>query len=240
MTEMERIQIMYANRDASASEALYAWHRSEVRVWQSEKDLICASLLARAVGTDLCKTKVLDVGCGTGSFLRTLVEWGAHPSNLVGTEFLQDRLDIAYRCSPPNIEWHLGGLDSFSNNRFDLVTANTVFSSILDDVGRQVLTKDMWRLLKPGGWMLVFDFRYNNPSNPNVRKVGRYELLSCCVGFSRAYYNTLLLAPPLARKIIPLSPLLGKILSAFFPVLRSHFCLLVQKPNNTEAVCDDH
>ena len=158
----------------------------------------------------------------------------------MGTEFLQERLDIAYRRSPPDIEWHLGGLDNFSDNRFDLVTANTVFSSILDDVGRQSLTQDIWRLLKPGGWMLVFDFRYNNPSNPNVRKVGRHELLSYCEGFGKTYYNSLLLAPPLARKIIPISPLLGKILSVFFPVLRSHFCLLVQKPNSTKVVHNDH
>jgi SAM-dependent methyltransferase len=198
-SEISRIQSVYTERDAAGRRGLYAWHRPEVRQQEGEKKTVVASLLAGTIGTDLCGIHVLDVGCGTGGFLRTLVEWGAQPSNLLGTEFLQNRLDIACRCSPP-------------------------------DHDRLALATEMWRVLKPGGWVMVFDFRYNNPSNPNVRKVTRKELRGYWPGAIREEYRTLLLAPPIARRVIPSSRLAGETLASFFPFLRSHFYFMAQKP----------
>jgi SAM-dependent methyltransferase len=229
-SEISRIQSVYTERDAAGRRGLYAWHRPEVRQQEGEKKTVVASLLAGTIGTDLCGIHVLDVGCGTGGFLRTLVEWGAQPSNLLGTEFLQNRLDIACRCSPPDIKWHLGGLEVAASGSFDLVVTNTVFSSILDDHDRLALATEMWRVLKPGGWVMVFDFRYNNPSNPNVRKVTRKELRGYWPGAIREEYRTLLLAPPIARRVIPSSRLAGETLASFFPFLRSHFYFMAQKP----------
>jgi len=230
LDEMSRIQSVYAERDGIQKSSLYAWHRPEVRVQQSEKELTISAALANALGNDLSNAKILDVGCGNGGFLRTLVDWGAQPINLVGSEYLEDRLDHARRCSPSDIKWHLGGLEAVSSSDFDLVATNTVFSSILDGNERLMLTRDMWRVLKPGGWLLVFDFRYNNPFNSNVRKVTPKELENYWKEGANSQHKTLLLAPPLARRIIPLSPLLGSFLTKLFPFLRSHFCFMLQKP----------
>lgn len=230
LDEMSRIQSVYAERDDIQKSSLYAWHRPDVRVQQSEKELTISAALANTLGKDLSNAKILDVGCGTGSFLRKLIEWGAQPINLIGTEFLEDRLDIARRCSPSDIKWHFGGLEEISSGGFDLVATNTVFSSILYDSERLMLSSEMWRVLKPGGWLLVFDFRYNNPSNNNVRKVTRKELIDYWTEGENSQYKTLLLAPPLARRIIPLFPILGILLTKLFPFLRSHFCFVVQKP----------
>lgn len=228
--EISRIQSVYTERDAAGRRSLYAWHRPEVRQQESEKEAVAASLLARTIGTNLYDIHVLDVGCGTGGFLRTLVDWGAQPSNLVGTEFLQDRLDIARRSSPPDIKWHLGGLDVAASGSFDLVVTNTVFSSILVHDDRFALAQEMWRVLKPGGWVMVFDFRYDNPSNPNVRKVVRSELRGYWPGAVNEQYQTLLLAPPIARRVIPVSRLAGEVLTATLPFLRSHFYFMAQRP----------
>jgi SAM-dependent methyltransferase len=140
--------------------------------------------------------RVLNVGCGNGKFLRQLIDWGADPANLTGTELLPDRLDTARRNTAGDVRWHLGELDSLPDGSFDLVSAHTVFSSILDDAARQRLANGMWRRLRPGGWCLVFDFRYNNPRNRQVRSVTRSELAglwparqyddrrrACCPGF---------------------------------------------------------
>lgn len=228
-SEIERIRSVYSGRDAIGKKALYAWHRPEVRQQDAERERVAADLLVRTLGTDLSHIRVLDVGCGTGSFLRTLVEWGAQPGNLTGTEFLADRLDIARRCSPVEMQWHLGGLEFAASGDFDLVVANTVFSSILETKDRSLLAREMWRVLKPGGWVMIFDFRYNNPSNPDVRKVTRNELRGNWPDASGEAYRTLLLAPPIARRIIPRSHLAGEILGALFPFLRSHFIYMAQK-----------
>lgn len=228
--EISRIQSVYSERDTAGRRALYAWHRPEVGLQEAEKKRAVATLLARTIGTDLSVLKIIDVGCGTGGFLRTLVEWGSVPEQLVGTEFLPDRLEAAQRTSAPGITWHLGGLDFSASARFDLVVTNTVFSSILDAQDRRGLANEMWRILKPGGWVMVFDFSYNNPSNPDVRKVTHCELRGYWSNAVNEKYQTLLLAPPIARRVIPASYLAGEVLSALFPFLRSHFMFMTQKP----------
>ena len=42
-------------------------------------------------GNDLSKIKVLDVGCGDGTFTRKLIEWGFKPQNIVGIDILDYR-----------------------------------------------------------------------------------------------------------------------------------------------------
>jgi SAM-dependent methyltransferase len=187
-----------------------------------------ADLLSSTVGSDLSTVEVLDVGCGTGGFLRQLIDWGALPANLTGTELQKDRLDHARRCTAPGVQWHLGTLDAMPPAGFDLVTAQTVFSSVLDPALRRELAAQMWRALRPGGWCLVFDFRYDNPRNRNVRKVTRAELESWWSG-SGERYRSLVLAPPIHRVLAGAPWLVCELLTAVAPILRSHFMYVVRK-----------
>lgn len=228
MAEPDRICAVYDERDAAGKRQLYAWHRAEIQQQDSVRNRLLSSLLVDTVGYDLSSLKILDVGCGTGCFLRTLVGWGANPQNLVGTEFLASRLEVARIRSAPGITWHLGNLDFAAGDSFHLVTANTVFSSILDEAGRVELANSMWRLVKPGGWVMVFDFRYNNPNNSNVRRVTRMDMEKYLPS-PTVRYKTLLLAPPLARRITPISYLLSEIIAECLPLVRSHFVYMAQK-----------
>ncbi|WP_229425574.1 class I SAM-dependent methyltransferase [Massilia sp. Se16.2.3] len=134
---------------------------------------------------------------------------GRYPAHLTGTELQQDRLDLARPRTAPEVKWVCGPLSALPAASADLVSAQTVLSSVLDPELRQRLASDMWRVLKPGGWCPVFDFRYNNPRNPHVRKVRREELRAYWPGH-REQYQTLLLAPPLGRALaampVPCSP----------------------------------
>jgi SAM-dependent methyltransferase len=216
--EQERIEHVYRQWHGGAALARYAWHRPEIVSQQAARARVLARMLTRA----------LDVGCGNGGFLRQLIDWGATPAHLTGTELQQERLDHARLHTAPGVRWHLGQLEAFPDNSVDLVSAHTVFSSVLDDDTRGLLANEMWRVLKPGGWTMIFDFRYSNPRNSNVRKVTDVELLRFWPTEQR-HYRTLVLAPPLSRAMSRLPWLLPELLSACVPLLRSHFIYMARK-----------
>ena len=226
--EQDRIASVYRGWHGGAALARYAWHRPDIVYQHAMRIRALARMLAATVGTDLGKVRVIDVGCGTGGFLRQLIDWGATPAHLTGTELQPERLELARVRSPSEVHWHTGPLSALPAASFDLVSAQTVISSVLDPDMRQRLAASMWRVLKPGGWCLVFDFRYNNPRNPHVRKVTRDELDGFWPGH-RQQYQTLLLAPPVGRALAGLPALVSETLAALAPPLRSHFIYMVQK-----------
>jgi SAM-dependent methyltransferase len=226
--EQEHIEHVYRQWHGGNALARYAWHRPEVVSHAAARSRVLAGLLARTVGPDLSAVRVLDVGCGNGDFLRQLIDWGATPTHLAGTELQQDRIDHARLHTAPGVRWHLGQLDAIPDNSADLVSAHSVFSAILDEDNRRALAADMWRVLRPGGWTMIFDSRYSNPRNTNVRKVTDVELLRLWPTEQR-HYRTLVLAPPLSRTMSRLPWLVPELLAALVPLLRSHFIYMARK-----------
>ena len=68
--EQLRIRDTYAKRDFSGKTSLYEWNRPDVIQKDVTKRLFTANLLSDTFGPDISAIRVLDVGCGTGSFLR--------------------------------------------------------------------------------------------------------------------------------------------------------------------------
>lgn len=227
-SEQDRIRAVYQAWHGGKPVPEYAWHRPEVLEQVAAQNRVIGQLLASTIGADLSNARALDVGCGTGRFVRELIGWGANPLNLAGTEYQEDRLAVARQRTAAGVLWHLGDLDFAAPHTFDLVAAHTVFSSILDDGASATLAREMWRVLKPGGWCLIFDFRYNNPANSNVRKVTRRQLDSYWPASVR-HYRTLQLAPPIARRLAQAPRLVSELLTTLVPVLRSHFVYMVRK-----------
>lgn len=226
--EQDRIRSVYRAWHGGERIAFYDWHRPELMEQVAARCRVVGTLLAATVGGELDNLRVLDVGCGTGGFIRQLIGWGAQPDNLVGTEYQADCLEEARSRTASGVHWHLGDLDFAAEHTFDLVVANTVFSSILDEGTRASLAAQMWRVLKPGGWCLIFDFRYNNPANSNVRKVTRSQLHSYWRA-SACHYRTLVLAPPLARRLARAPRMARELLTTLVPGLRSHFVYMGRK-----------
>lgn len=226
--DQERMEQAVRPWQGGAALARNAWHRPDIVRQRAAHTRVLAALLPLTVGRDLSAIRALDVGCGNGGFLRQLIDWGAQPAHLAGTGLQQDRLDQARARTAPGVRWHLGPLDVFPDASMDLVSAHAVLSSFLDDDLRRAMAAQMWRVLRPGGWMLVFDVRYGN--NARVRKVTDVELLRFWPAASR-HYRTLVLAPPLARTMAPLPWLVPELLAALIPALRSHFIYMARKPD---------
>jgi SAM-dependent methyltransferase len=225
-SEFIRINRIYADRNKSGKCGKYSWYTAHASYRQSIKIRMFSKALRYAFDNNISNVKALDIGCGTGHFLRQLIEWGGVPSNLIGVDFIDTRLKMAEKISPLGVSWHLGELNS--KKEFNLVSAHTVFSSILADSARQSLADKMWGKVCKGGWIMVYDFRYNNPFNLDVRKVTLKELKKWWPD-GNYFLSIDMLAPPIARYLIGKNYFFAELLIMIFPFLRSHFVYMVQK-----------
>ena len=187
-----------------------------------ERERRTLSLLSREGYTSLGDTRILEIGCGAGNWLRDLVRWGATPENVFGVDLLADRVTTARRLTAPGVTVTQGDISSltFPDASFDLVIQSTVFSSILDADRRRRTAAEMRRVLRRTGLIVWYDFHVDNPANPSVRAVRRSELAPLFPGCS-IRMERLTLAPPIARAVAPISPLVCELL-ALIPWLRTH------------------
>jgi SAM-dependent methyltransferase len=227
--EQERMEQVVRQWQGGAALARCAWHRPDIVRQAAARARVLATLLPLTVGRDLSAVRALDVGCGSGGFLRQLIDWGATPAHLAGTELQPDRLEQARSRTAPGVRWHLGQLDVFPDASMDLVSAHTMFSALLDEDLRRGLAAEMWRVLRPGGWTMIFDVRYGSPRKAHARKVTDVELLRFWPAAGR-HYRTLVLAPPLGRTLAALPWLIPETLATLLPPLRSHFIYMARKP----------
>lgn len=114
--------------------------------------------------------RILDVGCGTGSDLGSLLQAGWSEDRIAGVDLLPWRVEAARRALP-GVDLRVvdGDRLPFDAGTFDAATAVTVFSSILDPGVGRALFAEMERVVRPGGLLLVYDFVIRKPSNPHVR-----------------------------------------------------------------------
>jgi SAM-dependent methyltransferase len=104
--------------------------------------------LARATA-GVAAPRILDCGCGTGSNLEMLAPFGAAVGfdlTRIGTEFAKAHGHRVAQASISDIPFR-GGV-------FDLVTSFDVFQTLPDAVERAGI-REMSRILKPGGWLLL-------------------------------------------------------------------------------------
>ncbi len=187
-------------------------------------------LLRRHGRTDLSTLTLTELGCGHGANLLELLQLGFVPQQLHGIELLPDRHAAARQRLPRSLGLWLGdaSIAPVAPRSQDLVLVSTVYSSVLDDAFQQRLADATWRWLKPGGAVIVYDFRVDNPRNADVRGVpaGRLRSLYPEADIDIA---SLTLAPPLARALGRLHPGLIAAL-ALLPLLRTHLLAWVAKP----------
>lgn len=105
--------------------------------------------------------RVLDVGCGTGRFLEAL----DGPYERVGADVSAGMLERARR---KGLDVAQAGADDlpFDDGSFDLVTTFAVLHHLIDPEVVRGALREMARVVRPGGAVLVWD---HNPLNPYWR-----------------------------------------------------------------------
>lgn len=227
-SEAARVKEAYARRLQNANDKRYsllnASHLS--RIQEIERRML--PILERTRCADLSEKRILEVGCGTGFWLREFIRWGAEPHHLYGVDLLEDRINRAKQLCPPGVQFRVADASRplLPTAEFDIVFQMTVFSSVLDSGVKEEIARQMLRVLKPGGVILWYDFFVNNPGNKDVRGIRRKEILAlfprCCVCMER-----LTVAPPLARVLSKISPLACNLASAL-GVLSTHYLGTIQ------------
>ena len=227
MAEADRIARAYQDIEANAG-SRWDLRNPGNRLILAERRRLATSLLSQAGWIPLSDRRVLEVGTGGGSELAWLLELGAPPANLVGVDLLPDRVAIA-RATYPQLEFHEANAEHLElpDASFDLVMAFTVFSSILDPSMAGNVASEIQRVLKPGGGLLWYDFRYNSPANRHVRGVSSARVRELFPGL-KGELHTVTVVPPLVRRLGPLTAALYPALASA-PPLRSHLMALLRK-----------
>lgn len=228
MSETDRIKQAYGSLDERAI-ARWDLRNAGNQLILAERRRLTRRLLEQEGWVPLGDRRVLDVGSGGGAELAWFRELGASESRLAGIDLLPDRVEAA-RQAYPQLEFHLGNAEHlpFPDSSFDLVLTYTIFSSILDPGMAANVASEIQRVLRPGGGLLWYDFRYNSPANRNVRGVSAARVRSLFPGLKGELLGVTLL-PPLARRLGPLTPIAYPALASI-PPLRSHLLGLLRKP----------
>lgn len=233
--EESRLRAAYRDRAERGASAPYTWGSPGYVFEAHERERTLLRLLAQARALPLAGRQVLDVGCGSGRGLRELLRWGAEPEGLAGIDLREDALARARRTVAPTVRVECGSAARmpFRDGTFDLVVQGTMMSSVLEPQLRQRIAGEMMRVLKPGGTIVWYDVCVDNPSNPDVRGVGRDEIGALFAG-CRVQLERIVLAAPVRRRLAPYSWMACYVLGRI-PLLCTHFAGTIVTPGTPPA-----
>lgn len=175
----------------------------------------------------------LEVGCGNGGFLLQLLQWGFSPQNLYGVDVLEDRIsDAKLRNSLVNFQYQDAQRLSFQDGYFDFVFCNGLFIQMIDRHLRTRVAEEMLRVLKPGGHVLVSDWKWSRPGNTNYLGLNRADIRRMFGDGERSFLQTSIagaLAPPVGRFLSKSLPSTYFLWAKIFPFLVAHEVTVLRK-----------
>jgi SAM-dependent methyltransferase len=157
-----------------AASYLYTTWRGKFVVWSSLLDGL------RLSGQEL----VLDVGCGRGAVL-LMVAGRLTTGKAVGIDLWQARDQSGNSMDATKRNAHAEGVESrvglhtgdmrkmpFGDGSFDVVVSSLAVHNVPDAPGRADAAREMARVLKPGGVLLLADFKFTAEAQSTLRAAG--------------------------------------------------------------------
>jgi ubiquinone/menaquinone biosynthesis C-methylase UbiE len=185
----------------------YGRSRRKRRAWAADNPgnaAIRAEVFAhllRLAGPEFSGTgAILDDGCGTGWWLRSLVEAGVEPGRLHGIDLQPGRVTAA-REAAPGAEIQVGDARNLRlpDESFTVVLQLTLLSSLGSHRAMREALGEGMRVLAPGGLLLVYEPRVPNPLNRNTILLRDEDLDAA--GLTPRQQVSLTVVPALARRL---------------------------------------
>ena len=187
----------------------------------------------RSIELNHAKAKVLDVGCGKGASLLSLLRMGFAPSNLHGVDIRPDQIAFARGQLPASpIQCADASHLEFMDNTFDIVHASAMFLQVTDETLSAQIAAEMVRVVKPGGYILVSDWRYSKPGSSEFKAMDKKRIARL---FSVGRQMTVggvfpgQLIPPVGRFLSQHLPSLYFLVRAVFPFLVGRVTTVLRK-----------
>ena len=228
MNEFDELKNIYQERDEFLKDR-YNPLNPDIMMTVQEKERLIVKWINTEKISPVSSKKLIEIGCGNGSNLLFFLKLGFKPENIVANELIEQRAESARKLLPETIKIIIGNAIDLQlpAEEFNIVFQSTVFSSILSFDSRKKLADIIWKIVKPGGGILWYDFIYNNPQNPNVRKVTLKEFKQL-FPIGEIKYWRLTLAPPISRVVTKIHPNFYHLFN-LFPFLRTHILCWIKK-----------
>jgi ubiquinone/menaquinone biosynthesis C-methylase UbiE len=228
MKDQDRLRAEYADRERrfTGSDLYSVFNTANLfMVQQRQRNVL--RILRRKDFFPLKGKTILEVGCGSGGVLQEYLIFGASPESLWGCDLLPKRVGQARQRLPNRVLLACadGQFLPFPSQQFNLILQYTVFSSILDDKDKANMAREMLRVTQPGGMILWYDF-WLNPTNSQTRGIRPKEIRRLFPNCSYELHK-ITLAPPLARRVIPLSWGLALFLESL-KIFNTHYLAIIQ------------
>lgn len=152
------------------------------------------------ISNEIKNLKILDVGCGGGTYFNLFLQLGFENDNIFGVELLYDRIVRATLLHKNKIVNANACFLPFNDNTFDFVVHFTLLSSITNYYMRKQIASEMVRVTKNNGYIISYDMNYVNPFNKNLLSL-TYKDLKRLFGNVIACYK-IILNPIILRKVV--------------------------------------
>jgi len=187
----------------------------------------------RWIKPDPQSTRVLDVGCGDGDSVWILLRLGFQPANLFGVDIQEDKI-LRAKATNPLVKFEFADATSlaFDDNTFDMAMESMMFLQLTeDDIARRIAA-EMIRVTKPGGTLLVSDWRYSKPGSEEFkgvspRRIADLYQVGTRTEVCRAFRGALV--PPVGRFLSKYFSSAYFAVHALFPFLAGHMITVLRK-----------
>jgi ubiquinone/menaquinone biosynthesis C-methylase UbiE len=187
----------------------------------------------RSIEANPAEAKVLDVGCGRGASLLSLLRMGFTPANLYGVDIRPDQIASARNQLPTSpIQCGDASQLEFADNTFDIVHASAMFLQVPDEALSGRIAAEMVRVAKPAGHILVSDWRYSKPGSSEFKAMDKKRIARLFSVGSRTTVQGVFpgqLIPPVGRFFSEHLPSLYFLVRAVFPFLVGRVTTVLQK-----------